>query len=231
MQLHENDYCPTFSVWRQSILECIHVLRKLTTFSTWLIMTTAKLLFAPRKQGRIQSWKRTTVRTREYEYKREGLSAATLKIKSKWRLRKHRAKKYLRALPDYVALQQLAPQLCESYFKDLDAQFNGLRESELRKGEALWELQQQKSSKWYSITSAPPRHTASGGDLKSNISSTLLLFKLLFFSSDAPPWLSLHSRILHVLRRPANCNPNLRLNAKEPLSKGKVNLFVKLCHW
>ena len=86
------------------------------------------------------------MRTRENEYQREGLSAAILKVKNKWRLRKHRAKKHLQRLPVYVTLKELSPQLCNVYLEELTTQFDRLRNSELQRIEKLWETEEMLNS-------------------------------------------------------------------------------------
>jgi hypothetical protein len=102
-------------------------------------MTTPRTIFTRRQQIRIQSWKESTVRTREYEYQREGVFAATLKVKNKWRLRKHRAKQRLQQLSVYIILKELSPHLCDVYLNELSTQFDRLRDSELQKVVQCWE--------------------------------------------------------------------------------------------
>jgi hypothetical protein len=102
-------------------------------------MLDLEALFAPRKRtARVESLKKSTVQTRDYEYKREGLSAGKLKIQSKWRGRKRYAIQRLKESSDYKELSKLDTSRCKQYVDELERKFSELRDSELRRITMIW---------------------------------------------------------------------------------------------
>lgn len=96
-------------------------------------------LFRPRQESRTFSRKPSTVRVRENELRRAGLDAATLKIQTKWRGRRLRARERLTAVPAFNELQLLAPHIWQRYFQVIDRQFNRLRDEEIEFVSHVWD--------------------------------------------------------------------------------------------
>ena len=96
-------------------------------------------LFVPRRQTRITSYKPSTVAVRERPMRRSGLSAATEKIYTKWRVRRRRVKERLMTCAVYGELSRLAPTLCKGHLDEIDKLFNILRDMELEKIKSMWE--------------------------------------------------------------------------------------------
>ena len=95
-------------------------------------------LFEPRQHLHACSQKPSTVQTRQRELKRQGLSAAILKLKNKWRVRKYKAKKRIRETKFYLQLNELAPTSYKKYLDSIDEQFNQLRDMEILDATILW---------------------------------------------------------------------------------------------
>lgn len=109
------------------------------TASSHLCMNYSDSLFSPRKSTRCVSRKRSTVSVRNSECQRQGILAATRKIKGKWRSRKFLARQRLKTSPEFKQLEQLTPQLCQRYLDRIDVDFNRLRDSEIHQATQLWE--------------------------------------------------------------------------------------------
>lgn len=88
-------------------------------------------LCQPRRVHNAQSEKPTTVRTRQKETARRGLSAAILKIRGKWRQRKKRAMDRVKCTSTWLRLSTKSPKSCKTYLETLAKQFNALCEKEL----------------------------------------------------------------------------------------------------
>jgi hypothetical protein len=80
-------------------------------------------LFRPRRELQVQSHRKSTVDSRNRQYRRTGLSAAIMKIKSKWSGRKIRAKKDLMGSTVYQRLEVLDPGLCKQYINEVETKF------------------------------------------------------------------------------------------------------------
>jgi len=71
--------------------------------------------------------------------RRSGLSAATEKIYTKWRVRRGLAKERLMRCAVYEELLGLAPTFYKGYLDEIDELFNVLRDMELEKIKSVWE--------------------------------------------------------------------------------------------
>ena len=101
-------------------------------------MTNLQDLFTARKKTRIESHKRSTTKTRDNEYKRIGLDAGILKIRTKWRGRKWRAIRWLLKNPTYEKLEVIDGDLCRKYIDQLECKFAELRDAELQRITQIW---------------------------------------------------------------------------------------------
>lgn len=95
-------------------------------------------IFSPRQLRRARSQKTSTVRIRNFECQQQGLAAGIRKIRGKWRLRKHRAKKYVKETSVYAQLHAKAPELCDKYMTQLEDEFNCLQRREIENISQLW---------------------------------------------------------------------------------------------
>jgi hypothetical protein len=102
-------------------------------------------LFMARRRIRARSYKPSTVKTREREMQREGLSAATQRSKRRWRTRRCRAKMEIKSWSLFRELDEVAPHLCKKFLTDIDDHFNKLRDKELRLIGLFWEVNKAHS--------------------------------------------------------------------------------------
>lgn len=103
-------------------------------------------LFKARKQTRAKSEKRSTVQIRERETARTGLSAAKLKIYTKWRGRKKRAIDRLTNSMTFQQLNGINPTSCQQHLKTIRDEFDALRAVEMAAVEAVAE--QSEVDQW-----------------------------------------------------------------------------------
>ena len=103
-------------------------------------------LFKARKQTRARSENRSTVQNRERETARTGLSAAKLKIYTKWRGRKKRAIDRLTNLMTFQQLNAIDPTSCQRHLKTIRDEFDALRAAEMTVVEAVAE--QREIERW-----------------------------------------------------------------------------------
>ena len=71
--------------------------------------------------------------------RREGLSAAVLRLKGRWRSKRRRAKLELISSNIFKELEEIAPHLCTSYLSSINIYFNKLRDKELQEVSEYWE--------------------------------------------------------------------------------------------
>jgi len=87
--------------------------------------------FMPRRRRNAKSEKPSTIRTREREYERKGLSGALLRHHNKWRQRQARAVKALKATKEFQAVHALDPSKCQIQVQWLRDRLQSLRSDEL----------------------------------------------------------------------------------------------------
>ena len=97
-------------------------------------------LFIARRQTRARSYKPSTMKTREREMRREGLSAAVQRLKGRWRTRRCRAKMEIKSWDLFRKLDEVAPHLCKKFLTEIDDYFNELRNKELQAIDMFWEV-------------------------------------------------------------------------------------------
>ena len=123
-----------------------------------LMVTEMPLIFRPRRPShRRKSHKPATVRTRERELRREGLSAGIMKLNGRWRVRRYRARAKLKSSIVYKEIEKIAPDLCQGYLAEVDRHLDALRDEEMKQITSYWNSSSlrhtRSSSKVYSFCS------------------------------------------------------------------------------
>jgi hypothetical protein len=96
-------------------------------------MASLASLFRGRQVSTARSEKRTTVATRQGESKRQGVDAAELKLREKWRKRRNRGVLKLRGTRGYQQLAIVHDDVdrAESYVRELTDLFDRARDAEI----------------------------------------------------------------------------------------------------